>query len=292
MTLTEPARRGTRPLLRWAGGKSSIAMTVIRRFPASYSRYLEPFLGGGAIFFQMAKVPHIIGNDLNKGLIETYEVIRDNPDRFIGELRKHRNEKSYFLEVRAWDRDRAFFEGLDPVVRAARFFFLNKTCFNGLYRENSKGEFNVPFAGLTNPALVPEQKIREASHFLRGTSNHKVELTFGTYETLLERCEKNDFVYLDPPYFPISATSSFVAYQAGGFDSNNLTQLRTALENLNQSGTRFLLSNSDSQKVWDIFGGDQGFLIERISAPRNVGASAASRGSVPELLISNYRTDA
>ena len=204
-----------RPFLKWAGGKRALLPEILPRVPMFTGMYIEPFLGAGAVMFAMPRETPKIVNDFNIDLIETYEMIRDFPDDIIRNLRKHQNTKEHFLAVRSWDRNEDFV-GRDPVERAARFIYLNRTCFNGLYRVNSKGQFNVPFGNYVNPDLVMAKTILDASSFLSAKSQQGksvVELTSGDYRIATSKAKAGDFVYLDPPYDPISVTSSFVAYQ-------------------------------------------------------------------------------
>lgn len=261
------------------------------RIPKFAGRYFEPFLGAGAVMFAMpAEIAKNV-NDFNADLVEVYETIRDFPDELIRHLKLHHNTKEHFLRVRAWDRHGDFIRR-DPVERAARFIFLNRTCFNGLYRVNSKGQFNVPFGNYAKPDLVLTKTIQDASAFLNATDTNRrrlIEITSGDYRGSTHKAAKDDFVYLDPPYDPVSATSSFVSYQQDGFGRTDQIELRDEVLRLTAIGVPVLLSNSDTPFIREIYGAVDIFQIEGVSVTRNIGATTSSRSKVGEVLVNNYR---
>jgi DNA adenine methylase len=279
------------PFLKWAGGKRALLNEITPRIPRFTGRYIEPFLGAGAVLFSLdAKIPKI-ANDFNADLIEVYEVIRDNPHELLSILSKFRNTKRHFLEVRAWDRSEDYKKNKSKTERAARFIFLNKTCFNGLYRVNSKGWFNVPFANLKNPDYVSTKNILAVSDFLN-TSRYKKNLTTlmsGDYRLVTSQATESDFVYLDPPYDPISATSSFVAYQDSGFSKADQEDLRDEIKRLTELGVPILLSNSDTDFINKIYANKKFFKIEKVSVKRVISAKTTSRGNIQEVLINNFK---
>lgn len=280
-----------RPFLKWAGGKRALLPEILPRIPEFAGRYFEPFLGAGAVMFAMPAKTTKVVNDFNIDLVEVYETIRDFPEELIRHLKKHHNTKEHFLRVRAWDRHEEFIRR-DPVERAARFIFLNRTCFNGLYRVNSKGQFNVPFGNYVKPDLVLTKTIQDASDFLNATDakgTQLVEITSGDYRGATQKAAKSDFVYLDPPYDPISATSSFVSYQQDGFGRTDQVDLRDEILRLTAIGVPVLLSNSDTPFIREIYGAADIFEIEGVSVSRNIGATASSRSKVGEVLVNNYR---
>jgi DNA adenine methylase len=266
------------PFLKWAGGKSRLLQTFDRYFPASFNstknRYFESFIGGGAVFFHLSPHKAVI-SDLNPELINCYTVIKDNVEELIVALRKHKNDKDHFYRVRALDTDK-----LTPVERAARLIFLNKTCFNGLYRVNSRGQFNVPFGRYTNPKICDELNLREVSFALAG-----VDINCGPFEAILKRARKGDFIYLDPPYQPVSATSNFTGYTATCFGNSDQERLADVARILSKRGCLIMLSNSNADFVRDLY---RDFRIETVHTSRAINCKADRRGRIAELLIMNY----
>ena len=278
------------PILKWAGGKRGLLPKILPVIPKFSGTYFEPFLGAGAVFFSMPQHIRKVGNDYNKDLIELYRVIRDNPEGLLSELRRHRNTKEHFYRVRAWDRE-ANFRQRSAEERAARMIFLNKTCFNGLYRVNSRNEFNVPFGDFKNPDFVSETNLLRMSSFLLSLDHGKrlVTLKSGDYRAALASAKEGDFVYLDPPYDPLSKTSSFVAYQTSGFSSADQETLKTEIDTLTSRRVPVLLSNSSTPLIRNLFSDKSVFRIRRVTANRTIGASISSRGRTDELLVDNFR---
>lgn len=278
------------PILKWAGGKRALLPKILPMIPKFTGTYFEPFLGAGALFFSMPHQTKKVGNDYNKDLIELYRVVRDNPEGLLSELRQHRNNKEHFYKVRAWDRE-ANFHQRSAEERAARLIFLNKTCFNGLYRVNSRNEFNVPFGDLKNPDFISETNLLRMSSFLRSREKGKrlVTLKSGDYRRALKNAKGGDFVYLDPPYDPLSKTSSFVSYQTSGFSSADQETLKQEIDTLTARGVPVLLSNSATPLIRKLFSDKSVFRIKRVTANRTIGASINSRGKTAELLIDNFR---
>lgn len=277
------------PFLKWAGGKRSILGEISPRIPAFKGRYIEPFLGAGAVFFSLdAAVPKVL-NDFNVDLIEVYEVIRDELPALLSELSKHKNDKEHFLSVRSMDR-RDNFGNLSPAVRAARFIYLNKTCFNGLYRVNRNGHFNVPFGKQANPDFIAESNLRAVSRYLNTVSSDGSLPQFlsGDYRETTAIAVPGDFVYLDPPYDPVSTSSSFVSYQRTGFNREDQEQLRDEVLRLTKLNVPVLLSNSDTEFIRTIYADRNFFETLKIQARRAISASSAGRGTVSEVLVSNH----
>lgn len=266
-----------RPFLKMVGGKTFLLPEILPRLPKKIGTYYEPFVGGGAVFFALAweeRFAHAVLSDANKDLIGTYQAVRNSVKQVVAELSKHVYEEDYYYTVRALDP-----KTLDLYSRAARFIYLNKTCFNGLYRVNKKGEFNVPFGRYTNPTICDEEGLR---------SVNKV-LSWRTYvqcknfdDAALSAC-KGDAVYFDPPYVPASQTSNFTAYTAGGFGYKEQEYLRDVAAKLVKKGVHVLLSNSDTPLTRKLY---RGFKIESVQAPRRVNSKGGKRGNVGELLIS------
>lgn len=262
------------PFFKWAGGKGQLLQQYSPLLPTRWRTYFEPFLGGGAVFFHLQSRPAVL-SDVNEELINAYAVVRDKVDELIAALRVHRNERAYYYSVRAWKP-----ETLPPVERAARLIFLNRTCFNGLYRVNKKGEFNVPFGRYLNPTICDEPGLRAASLALRG-----IEIRVADFEEALERAQEGDFAYLDPPYNPLSVTSSFTAYAENGFGEEEQRRLASVYKHLDRRGAILMLSNSASELVRALY---SAFRVVEVTARRPINSKAGGRGAIPELVILNY----
>jgi len=276
------------PFVKWAGGKSQLLEQFEPLFPVQFNRYVEPFVGGGAVFFHLYSQGRIddgvILNDLNEELTTCYEVIRDKVDDLIGELRRHESfkmEESYFYEVRKWDR-RPDFHERGPVERAARMMFLNKTCYNGLYRVNSRNQFNVPFGRYKNPTICDEENLRAVSQALQG-----VELHSEDFERCVEWAERGDFIYFDPPYHPLSETASFTSYTKEDFTKDDQTRLEKVFRQLDEMGCQVMLSNSCTPFIQDLYDSNTYKKVE-VNARRAISCKGDGRSSIPELVILNY----
>lgn len=263
----------TKPFLKWAGGKRQLISHLLSMRPGRYGRYFEPFLGGGALFFALQPKDAVLG-DLNAELINAYETVRDHVGALVRLLRSHKHSESDFYAVRGLSP-----LDLDPVARAARTIYLNRTCFNGLYRLNGSGVFNVPFGRHANPKICDEDTLRACSEILRG-----VELRAGDFRDSLQGARKGDFVYLDPPYVPLSRTSSFTSYAATGFSSEEQLRLRNLFVELDRAGVFLMLSNSDCAEVRELYAG---FPMVSVRARRSINSVASKRGCVGELIVHN-----
>lgn len=291
-----------KPFLKWAGGKTQLLSTIDSFLPSTFrceddATYIEPFVGGGAMLFHMLqKYPNIkraVINDINPRLIKTYSVIRDEPYSLIGVLTDLQNQfkalenydkqKELYLDIRA----RFNQQTISGIEEAAYMIFLNRTCFNGLYRENSKGGFNVPFGRYSNPTICDEELILADSALLQ-----KVELLNGDYSHTAEYIQGYTFFYFDPPYRPLDATSSFNSYVKESFGDNEQIRLKNFYSDLSAGGCYAMLSNSDckGRNAEDDFFDKlyEEFFIERVYAKRSINANAAKRGTLTELLIRNY----
>jgi DNA adenine methylase len=279
---------GIPPFLKWAGGKRVLLPDLKLRFPTFSGTYIEPFFGAGAVFFSFgASVPKI-ASDTNAELINVYEMVRDHAEALIFELTKHENSERHFYSVRAWDRD-PFYASIAPVTRAARFVFLNRTCYNGLYRVNSRGEFNVPFGRYKNPKIVPAEELKKASQFLNSPSRDGSipRLLPGDYTEASAHAKSGDLVYFDPPYDPISDSSSFVAYSRNGFDQTQHEKLRDEVLRLTSLGVAVVVSNSDTTFIRNLYSDSKTFKIEYLSSRRRVASREAKRRLTQELVITN-----
>lgn len=270
------------PFLKWVGGKRQIMPSIEAVLPEGIGtyNYIEPFVGGGAVLFHLQPKKAII-NDSNAELINVYTVIKTDLEALIIDLKKHKNEADYFYNLRSIDRT-ADFEKLTKVERASRIIYLNKTCFNGLYRVNSAGEFNAPFGRYKNPNITNEPTLRAVNKYL---NSNEIRLINDDYENILKGIEQNSFVYLDPPYHPISAGSNFTGYVQGGWNMDDQVRLKQTCDALNTEGVKFLLSNSASEFIKDLY---KDYHIKIIKANRIINSDGEKRGEVDEVLIRNY----
>lgn len=280
-----------RPFLKWAGGKGQLLPELQARLPARFRRYHEPFVGGGALFFSLWNSGRLRGgaslSDFNPELIACYEVVRDQAEELIDyllQLKPRFADKAFFYEIRGWDRQPDFHER-PKVERAARTIFLNRTCYNGLYRLNNRRQFNAPFGNYKNPLIVDPENIREVS---RALSN--VELRTGDFAEVLDRAEPGDFVYFDPPYVPLSATASFTHYTHAGFDAAQQRRLAGVFAALAERGCYVMLSNSYTEFTREIYRQAVGpdLVSYVVQASRKINCDGKKRGFVDELIVCNY----
>ena len=273
--LSAPPILSPRPFLKWAGGKGRLLSQYEPFLPQAIDTYYEPFLGGGAVFFHLAgRAKQAVLGDINPELVNVYCCVRDQVETLIRHLRNHQRWHSpdYYYQVRQQQTLPL------AVERAARLLYLNKTCYNGLYRENSQGHFNVPVGKYKNPAICDASLLRAASAALQ-----IADIQTFSFETLLERSlAPRDFVYFDPPYHPISATSSFTGYSRYGFTSEDQERLAAVFRTLAAQGQRVMLSNSDCEFIRGLY---QGFALHPILAARAINSRAGRRGKIGELLI-------
>lgn len=273
-----------KPFVKWVGGKRQL----LRQFrdmglypPDDFdpltNTYFEPFVGGGAVFFDLLPKKAEL-SDLNSELVTTYNVIKNHVDKLIKSLKKHKYDKQYYLKVRAKKP-----EDLSDVEVASRFIYLNRTGFNGMYRVNSKGEFNVPFGKYTNPIICDEENLRKVSKALQ-----KVTIKKQDYKTVLKKAKKGDFVYFDPPYYPVSKTASFTSYTADSFLEEEQTGLRDTFVELHKRGCFVMLSNSDTPLINDLYSGIRGVKVSKVAAGRAINSNATKRGKISEVLVTNY----
>lgn len=268
--------------IKWAGGKTQLLTQLEPLFPKKIDRYFEPFLGSGAVFFfimQKYSPKEVFLSDANEQLIITYQAIKDDVDSLIKRLRKHKLEylkdpKTYYYAVRATDPST-----LSKIDIAARFLFLNRTCFNGLYRVNSKGKFNVPIGSYKNPDVVQEEKLLAASKLLK-----HVTLSHGSFESIAPQLRKNDFVYLDPPYHPLHATS-FTRYAMDDFNEKDQEKLRDFFDVATKKGVLCMESNSDTPFIRKLYAKHH---VVTVRARRLINSKAEHRGEINEVVVLNY----
>lgn len=267
------------PILKWAGGKRSLIPAIISLFPKDYRKctYHEPFFGGGAVFFKIRPMSGSI-NDINHRLINFYKVVRDKPEELIALAKHYKHNKENYYKL----RNRFNQPDLSDVEDASLLLYLNKTAFNGLYRVNSKGEFNVPFGRYKNPKIVPERRIRAASRVLKN-----VEIFCTDFTHIIEYSNERDIVYFDPPYQPVSQTANFTSYSSKGFGFDDQIRLRDTCVKLDEKGVLFVLSNSYIEEILDLYKEIEKFRIEIVQAKRAISSKASTRGPINEILVSN-----
>ena len=263
------------PIIKFVGGKRQLLPELRKHVPV-FKRYFEPFVGGGALFFDLEPRVAFLG-DQNSRLVMTYKGVRDHVEDVIALLKTYPYEKEFYLATRAKDIDN--FQKYGAIEVAAWFIYLNKSGFNGLYRVNKSGGFNVPFGRYDNPTICNEDVLRAASKTLQG-----VKLVMGDFEFTTAGARGGDFVFCDPPYVPVSATADFTAYTADGFTAADQIRLRDYARALAERGVHVVLSNSDTEPVRDLYSGKP-FIIHEVQAKRSVNSNAAKRGKVGELII-------
>lgn len=272
------------PVLKWAGGKRQLINEIFKYIPSKgIKTYYEPFLGGGAVLFQLQPKKAVV-NDTNSQLVNVYSVIKENVEELIEDLAKHKNEENYYYTVREMDRTGEL-ETMSEIERASRIIFLNKTCYNGLFRVNSRGEFNTPFGKYKNPNITNEIVLRAVSNYL---NNNNVKFLNVDFEEAVKGIRKDSFVYFDPPYHPLSDSSSFTGYTLDGFDKDDQIRLKKLCDKLNQKGVKFLLSNSSAPFILDLY---KDYKIEMVGATRSINSVAEKRGEINEVLVRNYEID-
>lgn len=270
------------PFTKWTGGKRQLLGELRSYMPENYNRYFEPFVGGGALFFDLAPEQAVI-NDFNEELINAYRQIKDKPVDLIDLLLGHKenNSKDYYLELRAADRDGRL-ASMTDVERAARILYMLRVDFNGLYRVNSKNQFNVPYGRYKNPKIVDVDLIHQISGYL---NENDIEILQTDFADAVAGAQTGDFVYFDPPYIPLNETSSFTSYTHEGFSYEEQVRLRDTFKELTDRGVYVMLSNSSSPLVEELY---QDFNVHFVEAQRTNGAKSSSRGKISEIIVTNY----
>jgi len=289
--MTDPTRitlADAQPFLKWAGGKGQLLAQYDRFFPRKRGgTYFEPFVGSGAVFFELRKrglFDTYYLSDVNPELVNCFTVVRDCVDDLIAALREHKarhdeDAHTHYYAVRNLDRDPAWASATN-VERAARMIYLNKTCYNGLWRVNSKGQFNVPMGRYRNPDILNEARLRAASEALQG-----VDVDTRPFEEVTERAQAGDFVYFDPPYYPLSDTANFTGYSADSFSADDQRRLAATFAKLHQQGCRVMLSNSDTPFVRELYAD---FYVHTVTARRAINSKGGKRGEITEVVVVNY----
>lgn len=274
--------KNVKPLVKWAGGKRQLLPHIHAALPADAPRrFYEPFIGGGAVLFSLEPARARV-NDLNGELINLYKVVRDGVDELIAELAGYPNETEFFYALRAADRDAQRFAALSPVERAARTLYLNRTCYNGLYRVNAAGQFNAPFGRYKNPTICDEGTLRAVHRYF---ADNDVAFSQGDFAAAVAEAREGDFVYFDPPYDPVNVTSSFTGYQKGGFDRTEQERLKEVCDDLDRRGVKFLLSNSATDFIRELYAD---YEVGIVGATRAINSVGSRRGKVDEVLVRNY----
>lgn len=271
------------PFLKWAGGKRQLIPTIQDFIPKKYTHYYEPFVGAGAILFSLQPKKVTI-NDTNSELINCYQTIKENSEELIALCQQHKelNSKEHYYELRAQDRN-SDFKYRSTVERAARIIYLNKTCFNGLFRVNNSGQFNVPYGNYSNPSIADPSVIRAVSAYLNQAD---VKILNGDFELAVATAKKGSFLYFDPPYHPISDTSSFTGYSMNGFGEEEQIRLKNTCDRLSDRGCKLLLSNSAASFIKSLYD-DPRYEIIDVKANRAINSVGSKRGRISELLIYN-----
>lgn len=276
-----------RPFLKWAGGKRQLLPEIVKYVPKRISKhtYYEPFIGGGALLFEL-QPPKAVINDTNKELINCYKVIRDSLDELMDELSKDKysNSETSYYEMRDLDRSTKKYEILSEVEKAARIIYLNKTCYNGLFRVNSQGQFNVPFGRYKNPNFLDDAVLRAVNKYL---NSNNITLLNQDFAEAVKDAKRGDFVYLDPPYDPVSETASFTGYDVNGFNKDEQERLKEEFDALHKRGCKVMLSNSCTDFILDLYKNYQ-YTIIKVRATRSINSNALKRGMVDEVLVLNY----
>jgi DNA adenine methylase len=282
MKTIQKSQSTLQPFTKWTGGKRQLLPIIKSLMPDNYNNYFEPFIGGGALFFDLSPDKAVI-NDFNNELINCYQQIKKYPQKLIELLAKHQenNSKEYYLELRSADRDNRI-DKMTNVERAARIMYMLRVDFNGLYRVNSKNQFNVPYGRYKNPKIVDSDLILSISQYL---NSNNIKILTGDFEKAVQDVVAGDFVYFDPPYIPLSETSAFTSYTHEGFTYEDQVRLRDCFKKLDEKGAFVMLSNSSSPLVEELY---KDFNIHKVEANRTNGAKTSSRGKISEIIVTNY----
>ncbi|MFA7083334.1 MAG: DNA adenine methylase [Arcobacteraceae bacterium] len=275
------------PFVKWVGGKRGLLSQITPLLPKEFNNYFEPFVGGGALFFELYS-KGLLNNkkvylfDINAELINAYNVVKNYPTQLINELEtfKQKHSKEFFYEIRAWDREESFLHRSE-IQRAARFIYLNKTCFNGLYRVNKKNQNNVPIGSYINPNICDVEVILSASRALKN-----VNILNASYKEVLKYASKNDLVYFDPPYYPLTQTASFTSYSEFEFLEKQQIELYETFKSLSQKECNVLHSNSDTQFIKDLH---KDFEIKELFANRFINSKSSERGKISEVIVRSFK---
>ncbi len=286
LPLKEIESKNYQPFVKWVGGKRGLLEQILPLFPKDFNNYHEPFLGGGAVFFELY-AKGILDNkkvflsDINAELINAYCAVKDEPKELIKNLKKYKEKhnKEFYYKIRSLDRDESY-NKLSPLEKATRFIYLNKTCFNGLYRVNKKGFFNTPIGSYKNPNIADEETILNASEALQNAT-----IKQQSFEEVLKVAKKDDLVYFDPPYYPLNKTSNFTSYDSNCFLENEQIKLFEVFESLSAKRVKVIQSNSDTEFIKELY---KKFDIHIVNANRFINSKSSGRGKITEVLVRNF----
>lgn len=290
MTIIEAQKNfkqnNAKPFVKWAGGKRQLIPELLKHIPKNFNNYFEPFIGGGALFFELynlgiLKDKKVYLFDINEELINAYKIIKDYPNELIEKLKdfKAKHNKEFYYKIRELDRNEDY-TNLDNIIKAARFIYLNRTCFNGLYRVNKKGYFNVPMGKYKDPKIIDEENILAVSKALQNTIIKHCD-----YKEVLNYANSNDFIYFDPPYYPLNETANFTSYTQYNFLEKEQIELFETFKTLIKKDCVVLESNSDSDFIKNLY---KEFRIEKVLANRAINSKGNKRGKITEVLIRSY----
>jgi DNA adenine methylase len=277
-----------KPFLKWAGGKSQLLDQFASLYPRSFSNYHEPFVGSAAVYFHLCclkasgrladSMKQVRLTDSNAELVNCYRVVRDEVDALIELLAQHKRQhgREHYYQVRSQSP-----QDLSPIESAARFIYLNKTCYNGLYRVNRKGQFNVPIGSYKNPSIFDADDLRQGSRLLQG-----VEIVLADFRDVVDHAASGDFIYFDPPYHPLTRTASFTSYTENPFGEEQQCDLARVFRKLDQKGCKVMLSNSWTPFILDLY---QDFNLIEVKAARVINSKASGRGRISELVVLNHK---
>lgn len=271
-----------KPVIKWVGGKRQLLDELKKYMPKKFNTYFEPFIGGGALFFDL-KIKKSFINDYNSELTNLYDIIKRKPNELIEDLMEHQNNSEYFYRIRELDRTPEKYKKLSNIKKASRFIYLNKTGFNGLYRVNKNGQFNVPFGKYKNPNYADSNNILACSNLLQETT-----ILNGDFEIIKKYIKKDDFVYFDPPYVPLNNTSNFTGYTDKGFDEDMQFRLKELCDYINSIGAYFMLSNSYTEYIENLY---KEYNLITVQANRALNCKAAGRGKINEYIVINYKVN-
>ncbi|MEL7020294.1 MAG: DNA adenine methylase [Bacteroidota bacterium] len=279
-TTTTKKNKQLKPFVKWAGGKRQLLAQISPFIPATFGTYYEPFLGGGAVLFHIQPQRCMI-NDINTEMINVYRMVQNRVEELIQILKTYKNESDFYYAIRSLDRSPNY-DSMSAVERAARILFLNKTCFNGLFRVNRQGQFNVPFGRYKNPNITNEDTLRAVSAFLQQSNCQLLNTDFAK---AVQTATAGDFIYFDPPYDPLPGSPSFTDYTLSGFGQQDQERLKQTCDSLHKRGVKFLLSNSATNFIKELYGA---YTVQIVRASRNINSVGKKRGKIDEVLIRNY----
>jgi DNA adenine methylase len=278
-----------KPFIKWVGGKRALLPELLRLMPKKFNNYFEPFVGGGALFFELTRLGALNGKkaylfDVNAELVNTYQTVKKHPKKLLKQLKEFQTKHSeeFYYSVRAMDREEGF-KSLPLEVRAARFIYLNKTCFNGLWRVNKQGYNNSGSGRYKNPKIYDEETLMAASIVLQNA-----EIQNADFSEVIKFADNGDFVYFDPPYYPLNATSFFTTYHESGFLDEEQKRLYTVFKELDEKGISVMESNSNTEFIKELY---KEYNIEFVEAPRFINGKGDGRGKIKEVVIRNNYTD-